>query len=135
MCAIHGKNFCMSAKDAFNLLMRNVLRVIVLDKVTDFLFFIGKLVITGSVVAGTYFLIFQRNTLNLHYEGAFPLLAIAVGSYLIAATFFGVYSVAVDTLFLCFLEDCERNDGSVERPYFMSRNLRQILGKRNKKRK
>lgn len=34
MCAIHGKNFCSSAKDAFNLLMRNVLRVFALDKVS-----------------------------------------------------------------------------------------------------
>lgn len=33
MCAIHGKNFCASAIDAFNLLMRNILRVFVLDKV------------------------------------------------------------------------------------------------------
>lgn len=33
MCAIHGKNFCASAKDAFMLLMRNILRVFVLDKV------------------------------------------------------------------------------------------------------
>ncbi|KAK9498881.1 hypothetical protein O3M35_003434 [Rhynocoris fuscipes] len=133
MCAIHGKNFCTSAKDAFNLLMRNVLRVVVLDKVADFLFFIGKLVITGSVVAGAYFLVFKNNYLNLHSEGAVPLLVIAIGTYIIAATFFSVYSMAVDTLFLCFLEDCERNDGSVERPYFMSKNLRQILGKRNKK--
>lgn len=35
MCAIHGKNFCRSAKDAFNLLMRNVVRVFVLDKVSS----------------------------------------------------------------------------------------------------
>lgn len=34
MCAIHGKNFCGSAKDAFSLLMRNVVRVFVLDKVS-----------------------------------------------------------------------------------------------------
>ena len=33
MCAIHGKNFCSSAKDAFMLLMRNIVRVFVLDKV------------------------------------------------------------------------------------------------------
>lgn len=33
MCAIHGKNFCTSAKDAFLLLMRNIIRVFVLDKV------------------------------------------------------------------------------------------------------
>ncbi|KOB67587.1 Choline transporter-like protein 4, partial [Operophtera brumata] len=31
-----------------------------------------------------------------------------------------------------FLEDCERNDGSPEKPYFMSKNLMNILGKKNK---
>lgn len=35
MCAIHGKNFCVSAKDAFTLLMRNVIRFVVLDKVNS----------------------------------------------------------------------------------------------------
>jgi hypothetical protein len=29
--------------------------------------------------------------------------------------------MAVDTLFLCFLEDLERNDGTPERPYYMSK--------------
>lgn len=33
MCAVHGKNFCSSARDAFSLLMRNIVRVVVLDKV------------------------------------------------------------------------------------------------------
>ena len=41
--AIYGKNFCWSAKEAFKLILRNVLRVAVLDKVTDFLVFIGML--------------------------------------------------------------------------------------------
>ena len=45
------------------------------------------------------------------------------------SSFFGVYGMAVDTLFLCFLEDLERNDGSLERPYLMSTRLRKILGK------
>jgi choline transporter-like protein 2/4/5 len=33
MCAMYGKNFCTSAKQAFDLLLRNVLRVVVVDKV------------------------------------------------------------------------------------------------------
>ena len=36
--------------------------------------------------------------------------------------------MAVDTLFLCFLEDIERNDGSADKPYFMSSDLKKILG-------
>jgi choline transporter-like protein 2/4/5 len=34
MTAIYGTDFITSAKDAFNLLMRNILNVIVLDKVS-----------------------------------------------------------------------------------------------------
>jgi len=30
--------------------------------------------------------------------------------------------MAIDTIFLCFCEDCEQNDG-LNRPYFMSRGL------------
>ena len=37
--------------------------------------------------------------------------------------------MAVDTLFLCFLEDLERNDGSQQRPFYMSKSLKKILGK------
>ena len=40
--------------------------------------------------------------------------------------------MAVDTLFLCFLEDLERNDGSQQRPFYMSKSLKKILGKMEK---
>ena len=53
---------------------------------------------------------------------------IVIGSYFIASSFFGVYEMAVDTLFLCFLEDLERNDGTPERPFFMSKGLRRVVG-------
>ena len=43
MCATKSTNFCKSARDAFNLLMRNLVRVIVVDNVVDFLLFLGKL--------------------------------------------------------------------------------------------
>ncbi|GFO17743.1 choline transporter-like protein 2 [Plakobranchus ocellatus] len=68
----------------------------------------------------------------LHYFLS-PIVIVVLGTYLITDSFFDVYSMAVDTIFLCFLEDIERNDGSKERPYFMSktRNLRNFL--KNKK--
>ncbi|KAL4676048.1 hypothetical protein H8959_010193 [Pygathrix nigripes] len=52
MIAIYGKNFCVSAKNAFTLLMRNIVRVVVLDKVTDLLLFFGKLLVVGGVGKG-----------------------------------------------------------------------------------
>lgn len=137
MCAVHGQNFCTSARDAFSLLMRNILRVVVIDKVTDFLFFLSKLLISIGVGVGVYYLL-QWNLLYevtkgqpLHYNHI-PAIILSIATYLICTIFFNVYEMAVDTLFLCFLEDCERNDGSPEKPYFMSKNLMRILGKRNK---
>uniref|UniRef100_A0A669DT71 Choline transporter-like protein n=1 Tax=Oreochromis niloticus TaxID=8128 RepID=A0A669DT71_ORENI len=117
MIAIYGKNFCVSAKNAFQLLMRNVIRVVVLDKVTDLLLFFGKLMVVGGVGVLSFFF-FSGRIKNLLLIYFFPL--------------FLVYNMCVDTLFLCFLEDLERNDGSAERPYFMSKGLMKILNKSNK---
>uniref|UniRef100_A0A3B4ATY8 Choline transporter-like protein n=1 Tax=Periophthalmus magnuspinnatus TaxID=409849 RepID=A0A3B4ATY8_9GOBI len=130
MIAIHGKNFCTSAKEAFFLLMRNILRVAVLDKVTDFLLFLGKLLISGGVGELDVFLIpyLQQHLPVLNYIWV-PVVTIILGSFIVAQGFFNVYSMCVDTLFLCFCEDLERNDGSSSRPYFISPNLHKILRK------
>ncbi|XP_072549026.1 choline transporter-like protein 2 isoform X2 [Salminus brasiliensis] len=133
MVAIYGKNFCTSARDAFFLLMRNVIRVAVLDKVTDFLLFLGKLLIVGIVGIISFFFFSGRTkgldvAPNLHYYWV-PILTIVLGSYLIAHGFFSVYAMCVDTLFLCFCEDLERNDGSAAQPYYMSGTLHDILSK------
>ncbi|KAF7711000.1 hypothetical protein HF521_000011 [Silurus meridionalis] len=119
MVAIYGKNFCTSAKDAFFLLMRNIIRVAVLDKVTDFLnrflfFFSGRIKAVEEAAP----------SLNYYWV---PILTVVFGTYLIAHGFFSVYGMCVDTLFLCFCEDLERNDGSPERPYLMSSELHDIL--------
>uniref|UniRef100_A0A8D3D760 Choline transporter-like protein n=1 Tax=Scophthalmus maximus TaxID=52904 RepID=A0A8D3D760_SCOMX len=139
MIAIYGKNFCVSAKNAFMLLMRNVIRVVVLDKVTDLLLFFGKLLVVGGVGVLSFFFFsgrillpgstFRTETLNYYWM---PIITVVFGSYLIAHGFFSVYNMGVDTLFLCFLEDLERNDGSEQKPYYMSKNLMKILNKSNK---
>ncbi|XP_034016128.1 choline transporter-like protein 4 [Thalassophryne amazonica] len=138
MIAIYGKNFCVSAKNAFMLLMRNVIRVVVLDKITDLLLFFGKLLVVGGVGVLSFFFFsgrirlpgstFRSETLNYYWM---PIITVVFGAYLIAHGFFSVYNMCVDTLFLCFLEDLERNDGSLQKPYFMSKNLMKILNKSN----
>ncbi|KAK7940164.1 hypothetical protein WMY93_003490 [Mugilogobius chulae] len=135
MTAIYGKSFCTSARDAFLLLMRNMLRVAVLDKVTDFLLFLGKLLVVGLVGVFAFFFFsgrvkaFENTAPHLHYYWV-PIITVVIGSYLIAHGFFSVYSMCVDTLFLCFCEDLERNDGSAAKPYYMSSTLREILWKK-----
>ncbi|XP_053186054.1 choline transporter-like protein 5-A [Scomber japonicus] len=139
MVAIYGKNFCTSAREAFFLLMRNVVRVAVLDRVTDFLLFLGKVLIAGGVgvVAFLFFTreipVIQEEVPNLNYYWI-PLLTVVIGAYLIAHGFFSVYAMCVDTLFLCFCDDLERNDGSLEKPFLMSPELHRILGKSSQSR-
>ncbi|CAL1544616.1 unnamed protein product [Lymnaea stagnalis] len=138
MIAIHGKNFCLSAKDAFFLIMRNVVRVVVLDKVTDFLLFLSKLLVTGAIFTMSFFWFkgsisffdkyVVRPSLNYYLT---PVIIQTLSTYLMTCVFFGVYNMAVDTLFLCFLEDLEMNDGSAEKPYYMSKGLMKVLGKKN----
>jgi len=135
--AIKSTNFCRSARDAFNLIMRNLVRVVVLDSVVDFLLFLGKVVIVLASGVGSYFVFsgqipeIKDDIPSLNYFFT-PIVFIVIGSYLISSAFFSVYSMAVDTLFLCFLEDLERNDGSVEKPYYMRKKLKSILGKMEK---
>ncbi|PVD22194.1 hypothetical protein C0Q70_17999 [Pomacea canaliculata] len=137
MIAMRGRNFCFSAKDAFCLIMRNAVRVIVLDKVTDFLLFVNKLIITGAIFVASFF--WFRGSIpwfssyvkvpELNYYLT-PVIMLTLGTYFMACLFFSVYAMAVDTLFLCFLEDLEMNDGSPEKPYYMSKGLMVILGRR-----
>ncbi|XP_071802691.1 choline transporter-like protein 2 [Asterias amurensis] len=138
LIAVYGENFCTSAKNAFFLLMRNILRVAVINKLTDFLIFLGELFVVG-VVGVTSFFYFTNSitwasdlitvpTLNYYW---IPIIIITVGTYFVAKCFFSVYDMAVDTLFLCFLEDLERHDGSPEKPFYMSKELMGIVGKKN----
>lgn len=79
-------------------------------QVTDFLFFISKLVITAGVGAASFY-IFSKPVVNLQnvgsesYQSSYsfvPIVFTVIGAYFIASIFFSVYSMAVDTLFLCF---------------------------------
>uniref|UniRef100_A0AAY5L8C1 Choline transporter-like protein n=1 Tax=Esox lucius TaxID=8010 RepID=A0AAY5L8C1_ESOLU len=136
MIAIYGENFGVSAKNAYSLLMRNIERVVLLDRMTEVFFFFAKLLIVGAVGVLAFFFFtgqipltsdtLQAKTLNYHWM---PVLTVTVGAYFISQAFFSVYSMCADTLFICFLEDLERNDGTVQKPYYMSRNLMKILSK------
>ncbi|XP_031574217.1 choline transporter-like protein 4 isoform X2 [Actinia tenebrosa] len=132
--AIYGKNFCSSAKDAFQLLLRNVLRVAAVNSVTSFLLFLGKVFVTGIIGVASYFWFRKVNEddpTSLNYD-VVPVIITIIFAYVVTVLFFDVYDMCIDTIFLCFLEDIERNNGSVEKPYYMSDSLKKILQKQNR---
>lgn len=78
-------------------------------QVTDFIFFISKLLISIGVGIAVYYLL-QWNAIyevtrgeRLHYNYV-PAIILSIATYLITTIFFSVYAMAVDTLFLCFCE-------------------------------
>lgn len=54
-------------------------------------------------------------------------LVVAILTMIVSMLVFKVLGVAIDTVFLCAMEDFERNDGSNARPNFMSPALKQLL--------
>ena len=131
--AVTGKAFFKSAAEASGILLRNALRLVAVDFVADFILFISKLCVTALCAVGSYlFLIYRPSTFpNIN----FPFITVAfvaIIAYMVSTAFFSIFHLAVDTIFFSFLEDSEKNDGSNERPFFMSDNLKKIIGAKGK---
>lgn len=146
--AIYGKSFCRSAMNAFAILLRNALRVAAINSIGDLVLFVCKLIITAVGVVASFFY-FQysekitgalgadaNSTLGaadeVQYE-SLQILVCGIFSYFIACMFIGVYEMLIDTIFICFAEDSERNDGTAQKPYFMSTNLLKFMSAEEKR--
>lgn len=56
----------------------------------------------------------------------FPMTISLIFAYLIAHCFISVFEMTVDTIFICFCEDYEENDGQ-SKPYYMSEGLMRVM--------
>ena len=130
--AIYGTGFITSARRAFKLIISNPLRLLVIDKVCDFLIFLGKVCITAGTGVLAFFFFTgriaqaEKYVPELHYYFV-PLLLIIVGTYIIATCFFSVYSMAVDTLFICALEDMRMKDKKANHRMMMPNGLQKVF--------
>lgn len=103
----------------------NIVRGFFVNQVTDFVMILGKIFVI-SITTACFALTLNDHDIDLHYN-LVPILCVLFGSYHIANTCFSVYTIAVDTLFLCFLKDIELNDGGWRKPYYMSQRLMKIM--------
>ncbi|KAK9502789.1 hypothetical protein O3M35_011495 [Rhynocoris fuscipes] len=121
--AIYGQNFCTSGQQAFKVLVNNALRVTAINTVGDFVLVMAKvLVVLVTVFFGTFVLGEKE---GVHHMW-FPVALAGLFAYFVSHCFFTVYEMVIDTIFICFCEDCEINDG-INKPYFMSRNLMEFV--------
>ncbi|XP_035233718.1 choline transporter-like protein 1, partial [Stegodyphus dumicola] len=119
MIAIYGDSFCASARRAFGSLTSNAMRVAAVDSIGDFILFVGKVGVTVAIAFIALEIL--KNVDGLHYIWV-PVALSCLFAFLCCHCFLSVYEMAIDTLLLCFCEDCQMNDG-ITRPYFMSRSL------------
>lgn len=109
--AIEGTDYCFSAKVAFKTLTSNTLRIVTINTVGDFIIFLGKIIVTASASIFSVYLI--RNDPSVHYLTV-PVVFSAICVYLVAHSMLCVYEMVIDTMFLCFVEDVNKNANSHE---------------------
>ncbi|XP_077966779.1 choline transporter-like protein 1 [Styela clava] len=122
--AMYGEGFCASAKKALSLLISNAQHVVALNCLSGFCLFLGKVTVVGVVgtLASAWFS--EKSTSDISF--LFPVIICCLGAFFIASCFMSVFGMAIDTIFLCFCDDCQRNDGN-DRPYYSSQSLRKFM--------
>uniref|UniRef100_F6ZV03 Choline transporter-like protein n=1 Tax=Ciona intestinalis TaxID=7719 RepID=F6ZV03_CIOIN len=125
--AMYGDSFCTGAKHAVSLLIKNAQNVLALNCVSGFCLFLGKVsVVVLTAFVGVAWFTAKLGTRASAVDYGAPLTISCFCSFVIASAFFNVYSMAIDTIFLCFCDDQERNNGS-DRPYFSSVALQKYM--------
>lgn len=96
VCAMHGKPLRSSGTKAYKIILPNFLHYFGLNLMAGTLFVTSKLLLViGTVVVG-YLSVGNPNVAMYSL--------VIYGAYFTASSFFSVYSMAVDTLTLCFCE-------------------------------
>ncbi|KAJ3265797.1 hypothetical protein HDU77_003817 [Chytriomyces hyalinus] len=132
LVAIEGENFCKSCTTALGLLTRNVLRLIAVDLVGDMIIILSKVCITASTVMILYAFISWQSKLIVIQIIYIPLVICGLIAFFVASAFMSVYALGIDSIFMCFLIDVEKNDGSPAKPFYMSESLKNIMHVSNK---
>lgn len=121
--AIFGHPFCKAGQQAYKLLTSNILRVAAINSVGDFVLFLGKVVVVIATVLIGIKILQDKDGLQHMWV---PVTLSGLFAYFVSHCFMTVYEMVIDTIFLCFCEDCEKNDGE-NRPYYMSRGLMEFV--------
>merc|ERR1712151_946695 len=109
--AIHGTNFCISAKNAFQLILANFVRFGVMAMLGSALQFLGWVFIATLTAVMGYFIL---QALHPDVSPVLPVMSYVGVGYLVGKLFMNVFALAVDTSLQCFITD-EKNPGAAER--------------------
>jgi len=109
--ALLGTNFCTSAKNAFQLILRNFARFGVVATLGGILHFLGIVFITAASAGLGYFIL---QALHPEVTPVVPLLAYIAMGYMVANLYMNVFGLAVDSVLQCFIATEEMGDANTE---------------------
>ena len=128
--AIYGTGFCTSVCKALKLFINSPIKFAVKDTLTIFTFFLLRVAIIALSALIAYFLIVYNSPVTtLFYHGRVltyslaPLIFILFISFVISTAFLSVYSMAIDTIFICTLED---KSGKIGKEFEIIRKSREF---------
>ncbi|CAF1609956.1 unnamed protein product [Didymodactylos carnosus] len=131
LIAARGYGFCKATRKVFGYMLSNCLRFFVITQLTELILICGTITICSLNAFLFYRYLIYTNQLNQLIIPWAPMVVLIALNYLIISICFSTFDMAVKTIFICFLEDLDINDGTVERPYVMNNDLLNLIGKAN----
>jgi len=106
--AMHGSSFCQGAKECFDLISRNFFSTVIMDVISGFVLFMGKILFTAVSTIFTIGIIdYLGRQLSIVTVGL-----TAVISFVILHIISHVIGVGINAVFVCYLEDLEQSKGT-----------------------
>uniref|UniRef100_V5G3P1 Choline transporter-like protein n=1 Tax=Anoplophora glabripennis TaxID=217634 RepID=V5G3P1_ANOGL len=122
LTAMHGQPFFKSGKRAVQIIIQNVVNIAAVNFIGNFILFMAHLLVVLLSVFVTFLVMLGADGTYIE----FVYLIVVLVSIVVAAICFSIFETAIDTIFLCFCEDCTLNDG-MSRPYAMSTALMEFM--------
>ena len=130
--AIFGYDFCRAAQKCLALKVENAGRAATTSMICVGVLFLGKVIAVAGSLAAFNAIAGYNNAKQIDNMEPLNLIVlyviVGVFSFIITSVFLSVYEMALDTIFICFCEDQQRNNGK-DRPYFSSAKLQSFMRK------
>jgi len=123
--AMTGEPFLTAARHALSLLTSNVLAVMGVTIISEYVILFSKIILTGISLAIGYGILSAMDSFS-SAGVIFMLVFIGVVCYFVASVFLGVFSVCIDAVMISYCYDLEQNNGQ-GRPYFFPEDLAKHL--------
>lgn len=124
--AIWGDGFCTAACSAFALIWRNLHRVAAISVVSSILLSCTTLIVCSFNAATFWAVIAYSGKYDDVSSPVATCLVVFLLSWMIGKVFMTVFQSVIDTIFICFLVDCEKNKTG---EMVASKTLQQLVGK------